>query len=71
MIKQQLRKVGNSYVITIPKDEVESHGWQEGDRFAVELTPLEERPVIDPKLRAIFEEIWAEHEDGLRYLADR
>jgi putative addiction module antidote len=71
MIQQQLRKAGNSYVVTIPKDEVERHGWKEGDRFIVELTQLEERPVLDPKLRAIFEEIWTEHEDALRYLADR
>ena len=71
MIKQQLRRVGNSYVVTIPKDEVERHGWQEGDRFVVELTPLEERPVLDPELRAIFEEVWSEHEEALRYLADR
>lgn len=70
MIHQQLRKAGNSYVVTIPKDEVERHGWKVGDRFAVELTRLEERPVLNPTLRAIFDEIWAEHEDALRYLAD-
>ena len=38
MIAQQLRKVGNSYVVTIPKDEVERRGWQEGQllREAIE-----------------------------------
>jgi antitoxin component of MazEF toxin-antitoxin module len=71
MIQQQLRRSGNSYIITIPKDEVERHGWQVGQRFVVELTLLEERPVLDPELRAIFEESWAEHEAGYRYLADR
>ena len=25
---QKLRKAGNSYVVTVPKAEVERHGWQ-------------------------------------------
>ena len=28
MITQQLRKVGNSFVVTVPKEEVERRGWQ-------------------------------------------
>ena len=71
MIQQQLRRVGNSYVITIPKDEVERHGWQEGQRFAVQLTPLVERPVLRPELQKIADESWEQYEDVYRYLADR
>jgi antitoxin component of MazEF toxin-antitoxin module len=70
MIQQQLRKAGNSYVVTIPKEEVERNGWHEGDRFAIQLTKLEERPVLRPELEALFEESWAEHEEAYRYLAD-
>jgi hypothetical protein len=73
MIKQKLRRSGNSYVITIPKREVERNGWQVGQRFAVELTLLdsEDRPVMSPRLRAAFEESWARNEEAYRYLADR
>jgi antitoxin component of MazEF toxin-antitoxin module len=71
MIQQQLRKAGNSYVVTIPKEEVERNGWHEGDRFVVQLTPLEERPKLRPELRALVEESWAKHEAAYRYLADR
>lgn len=71
MIQQQLRKAGNSYVVTIPKEEVERQGWQVGQRFAVQLTPLEERPVMRPELRQAFEESWARNEAGYRYLAER
>ena len=69
MIQQQLRKVGNSYVITIPKEEVERNGWAGGDRFAVQLTPLEERPVLSDEIRAALDESWGRHEAAYRYLA--
>ena len=71
MIAQQLRKVGNSYVVTVPKDEVERRGWQEGQLLAVQLTPLELRPVLRPELGKIVDELLDEHEDALRYLAGR
>ena len=69
MIHQQLRKAGNSYVITIPKDEVERNGWSVGDRFAVQLTPLEERPVLSDEIREALEESWERNEAAYRYLA--
>ena len=33
----KLRKVGNSYVVTIPKDTVDRFKFKEGDYLAVEL----------------------------------
>lgn len=71
MFTQHLRKTGNSYVVTIPKDEVERRGWEEGQLLAVQLTELEVRPVLSPELREIVDELIDEHEDALRYLADR
>ncbi|CAA9566057.1 MAG: hypothetical protein AVDCRST_MAG59-3050 [uncultured Thermomicrobiales bacterium] len=71
MIVQQLRKSGNSYVVTIPKEEVERHGWKEGQHLAVELTEIELRPTLRPQLREILERNWDKMEPGLRYLADR
>jgi antitoxin component of MazEF toxin-antitoxin module len=71
MITQQLRKVGNSYVVTIPKDEVERRGWQEGQLLAVQLTELQVRPVLGDDLREAIEERWERNEEALRYLAGR
>jgi antitoxin component of MazEF toxin-antitoxin module len=71
MIVQQLRKTGNSYVVTIPKEEVERHGWKEGQHLAVELTEVEQRPVLRPELREILDREWERMEPALRYLADR
>jgi antitoxin component of MazEF toxin-antitoxin module len=71
MITQQLRKTGNSYVVTVPKEEVERRGWQEGQLLAVQLSELEIRPVLSPELSAIVDDLLDEHEDALRYLAER
>ncbi len=71
MITQQLRKVGNSYVVKVPKDEVERRGWQEGQLLALQLTQLEVRPILRPELQEIVDELLDEHEDALRYLAER
>jgi antitoxin component of MazEF toxin-antitoxin module len=71
MITQQLRKVGNSYVVTVPKDEVERRGWQEGQLLAIQLTALELRPMLGDDLREAIEERWERNEEALRYLAGR
>lgn len=71
MIQQKLRKVGNSYVVTIPKDEVERLGIEEGQMLAVEIQPLELRPVMRPEVREAFERSWNRSEKAYRYLADR
>jgi antitoxin component of MazEF toxin-antitoxin module len=71
LIRQKLRKVGNSYVITIPRDEVERRGLTEGQLLAVELQPIEMRPVMRPEVQEAFEEIWKRSEAAYRYLAER
>ena len=71
MITQQLRKVGNSYVVTVPKEEVERRGWQEGQLLALQLTELEVRPVLGDDLREAIEERWNRNLEALRYLAGR
>ncbi len=71
MITQQLRKVGNSYVVTVPKEEVERRGWQEGQLLAIQFTELELRPILGDDLREAIEERWERNEEALRYLADR
>ena len=71
MFTQHLRKTGNSYVVTVPKDEVERRGWAEGQLLAVQLTELEVRPVLGDDLRQAVEERWERNEEALRYLAER
>ncbi len=71
VIIQQLRRAGNSYVVTIPKEEVERRGWVEGQLLGVELTEMEVRPTLRPELREILDARWERNEPALRYLADR
>jgi antitoxin component of MazEF toxin-antitoxin module len=70
MIWQKLRKVGNSYIVTIPKEEIERQHLQEGQLLAVEVRPAEVRPVASPELREAFEESWKRNEAAYRYLAE-
>ena len=46
VIWQKLRKVGDSYVVTIPKEEVERQKLQEGQLMAIEIQPAEIPPVL-------------------------
>jgi antitoxin component of MazEF toxin-antitoxin module len=71
MIHQQLRRSGNSYVVTVPKELVERNGWQEGQLLGVEFTPLEVRPVLRAELREAIDARWERNEEALRSLADR
>lgn len=68
---QRLRKVGNSFVVTIPKDEVERLNLREGQLLAIAVEPLEIIPSMGPDVRTAFEESWARNEAAFRYLADR
>lgn len=71
MFTQQLRKSGNSFIVTIPKEEVERRGWHEGQLLAVQVTELEVRPVLADDIRNAIDERWERNEPALRYLADR
>jgi len=41
MILQKLLKVGDSYIVTIPKEEVERLNLSEGQLLAIEIQPAE------------------------------
>jgi putative addiction module antidote len=71
VIQQKLRKVGNSYVVTIPKDEVERRGLREGQLLAIEVEPVEVVPMMSPEVLKAFNESWSRNEEAYRYLADR
>lgn len=71
MIRQKVRKVGNSLVVTIPKDEAERLHISEGDLVDLDIHQLEIRPVMRPDVRAAAERSWAKSERAYRYLAER
>jgi antitoxin component of MazEF toxin-antitoxin module len=71
MIQQQVRKSGNSYVVTIPKTEMDRLNLREGQMVAIELTPLELKPVLRPELARIVEETRENSIPIMRYLKDK
>ena len=77
MIASKIRKHGNSYVVTIPREEMVKRGLVEGqlvgfDPIPVELRSVEqERTELRPEVRAAAERVWAKNEAGLRYRAGR
>jgi putative addiction module antidote len=71
MLTQKLRKVGNSFVVTIPKEEAERQNLQEGDMVAIEVRKVHIRPEMSPEVKAAFEHSWQAYEADYRYLADK
>lgn len=71
MIQAKIRKQGNSFVVTIPREEMERLELEEGDQIAFQPTKLETRAVLRSEIRAAWEEVWERNEAGFRYLADR
>lgn len=70
MIAQKLRRSGNSFVVTIPREEVERQGLVEGEMVIVEVRATELRPKLSPGLANVFQESYRDNEEGLRYLKD-
>ena len=71
MTVQRLRRTGNSYAVTVTREEMERLGLHEGDLVGVELRKMELRPTLPPALQAAAEESWREGEAAYRYLAER
>jgi antitoxin component of MazEF toxin-antitoxin module len=68
VITQKIRKVGNSYVVTIPRSEMERQQLKDGDVVSVEVRRMELRPALRPEIRRILDAHWAEDEPAYRYL---
>ncbi|MCA1669702.1 MAG: AbrB/MazE/SpoVT family DNA-binding domain-containing protein [Thermomicrobia bacterium] len=71
MIAQKLRRSGNSYIVTIPREEVERQGLTEGEMVVIEVRAAEIRPKLRPELRPLSEKSWQRHETAYRKLADK
>jgi antitoxin component of MazEF toxin-antitoxin module len=70
MFWQKLLKVGDSYVVTIPKEEVERLNLHEGQLLAIEIHPSEIDLAKSTDLSMAFDESWQRNEPGYRYLAE-
>ena len=68
MIQQKLRKVGNSYVVTIPRPEIERQHLTEGQLVSVEILALDVQPRLADDLREAVLRTWEEDEAAYRYL---
>jgi len=71
MIQAQVRKSGNSFVVTIPKSEMERLGLDEGQMVALDITPLELKPVARPQIAAILERTTERATPLMHYLKDK
>ena len=71
MTTAKLRRVGNSYVVTIPKEEVERLKLNEGDTLSVEVRRLVLTPEMAPDVRAAVEESCEHDQAAYEYLRDR
>ena len=69
MVTGKLRRSGNSFIVTVPRDEVERLGLTEGQLVTLEVRPAEVRPVLAADLREAFEVEFERGRDALRYLA--
>lgn len=71
MIVQQIRKSGNSYIVTIPKDEVERLQLREGQMVAIDVTPMELKPALRPELADIVKRTSDMATPIMKYLRDK
>lgn len=71
MVTQQLRKVGNSYVLTVPKSEIDRLQAEEGDYISMDLNKMELKPVMSPELQQLLDTDLPNLKPMLDYLKDR
>ena len=60
----QIRKAGNSYVIRVPREELDRLGLAVDDHVIVELHPVDIRPRLTPDLQAAADELLEQPETG-------
>ena len=68
MLLQKVRKVGNSYIVTIPKEVIESQQLIEGDTVALEVRKVDYQLRMDPDVRAAFERSMKLYKEDYDYL---
>lgn len=71
MFKQQLRKSGDSYIVTIPKDEVDRLNLREGQMIAIDVTPMELKPLLRPEIAEVLQRTSEIATPVMKYLRDK
>ena len=69
MVIAKLRKSGNSYIVTVPREEMERLGLQEGQMVAVEVHPVDMKRRLPKDLQQAFDVEFERGAEALRYLA--
>lgn len=70
MLMQKLRKVGNSYVVTISKEEMERLNLHENDLVGIEVRKLQVTPQLAPAIEAALQRSLDRYKAGYDYLAE-
>jgi len=70
VLTQKLRQVGNSYVVTIPKEEVERLNLHENDLIGIEVRKLQVTPQLTPEIEAAYQWSREHYAADYEYLAD-
>src|SRR5207248_1608552 len=70
MITARVRKTGNSYVVTIPREEMERLNIADGDLVGLEIRRATVSYELPPELDAAFKHSWEAHRETYRYLAE-
>jgi len=65
-----IRRSGNSFVIRVPREEMERIGVEEGEHVSVEIRAIEVRPKLPADLRASVEAEIARSARAFQRLAD-
>lgn len=71
MLVQRVRRQGNSLGLTIPKEEVERLGLQDGDLVAVSVNRVQVQVQLPEDVREATEAVLREFKSDLDYLRDR
>jgi putative addiction module antidote len=73
MIQAKIREQGNSYVVTIPREDMEKYNLHKGDTISFTPTRTETETVyiLTPEMEQLADEIFDEYRAAFEYLADR
>lgn len=71
MLTLKLRKTGNSYVVTIPREELERQNLREGDMVGIEVRKLNVMPEMSPEFRTAFDQTLKTFKADIDYLANK
>jgi hypothetical protein len=70
MIRQPLRKSGDTFVVTIPEEEIQRYGLKEGQLLGLYLVPLAARLALRQELRDALDRSWEQSAEVYRELAE-